>query len=325
MQIDRAFMQFLEEVFGQDMMSRFYKDTESLESLRRNFEKKKREFNINDDMWIGFKLTSELTEQSIPFERMEKSPFKDKIKISKGKISIHPDLMKSFFQEALDGIIKFINKLRNDNDLGTINTVLLVGGLSESKYIQHVIENSIKGIRVIVPNDPSLAVLKGALLFGKDPKAITMRISRFSYGFSVARPFEENNDPHNLKCINNGRILCTDVFQKLITIGESIEKGSPRASIVAREISLDNLFAMLLSRGMPLECEIYKSELKDPKYTTVDHGSECIGKIIMMPPDDGWPLVSLLIRGLVVGESELRAFAFNLDSKEMYTARLDCL
>jgi hypothetical protein len=56
------------------------------------------------------------------------------------------------------------------------------------------------------PDDCSLAVLKGAVLFGHDPKAITSRISKFTYGIVINQIFKEGFHPEKLvKMLNNQR------------------------------------------------------------------------------------------------------------------------
>ncbi|KAH3847756.1 heat shock 70 kDa protein 12A-like [Dreissena polymorpha] len=333
MQINRAFMQFLDDVFGQEVMSTFCKDVSSVMNLRRNFEVKKRRFEYTDENLIVFTLTG-ITEavkntkdaDMSEIQNLALQKFENKIKFIKGdKLSVHPDLMKGFFQSALHGIITFIQKLRHENDLGIINTVLLVGGLSESKYVQHKIQNEIEGIRIIVPTDARLAVIKGAIIFGEEPKVITDRIARYSYGFSVAREFKINTDPENLKVIQNGVELCNQVFDKLITKGECVKKGGFRTSLVKKVACFDGLFSFMLSSALPVISKVYKSEETEPKYATEEHGSECIGMIFVTPPDGGWPLVALIAHGLVVGESELRAFAMDVQSKEIFEAKFDCL
>jgi hypothetical protein len=48
---------------------------------------------------------------------------------------------------------------------------------------------------VIIPEDAGLAVLKGAVQFGFNPKVINPRISRFTYGVSTNKGFRPRTDP----------------------------------------------------------------------------------------------------------------------------------
>jgi hypothetical protein len=67
-------------------------------------------------------------------------------------------------------------------------------------------------MRIINPDDCSLAVLKGAVLFGHDPKAITSRISKFTYGIVINQIFKEGFHPENKRQRYRGVDICDDIF-----------------------------------------------------------------------------------------------------------------
>ncbi|XP_052818081.1 heat shock 70 kDa protein 12B-like [Mya arenaria] len=200
--------------------------------------------------------------------------------------------MKGFFDTAVDGIVKFIQQIRTTDELGMIHTILMFGGFSESKYVQERIENEIPGVRLVIPTDPSLAVLKGAVLYGKTPRAITERIARFSYGFSVGRPFEEGIDPEELKYTKNGKKYCGSIFEKLITKGQILKQGQIFSDKINYFLDTDTDLSSMLSKA-PAAAPIFKSTKVDPsKYSTAEDCEE-IGKLIILPPPTGWPLVSV--------------------------------
>ena len=47
------------------------------------------------------------------------------------------------------------------------------GGLSESEYVQKSMQTAFPDINVMIPEDPELAVMEGAVLFGFNPSVIT--------------------------------------------------------------------------------------------------------------------------------------------------------
>jgi hypothetical protein len=53
----------------------------------------------------------------------------------------------------------------------------MVGGLSESEYVQKSMQTAFPDINVLIPEDPELAVMKGAVLFGFNPSVITARVA----------------------------------------------------------------------------------------------------------------------------------------------------
>jgi hypothetical protein len=53
----------------------------------------------------------------------------------------------------------------------------------ECELVQDAIRNKIgSSIKLIIPEDAGLAVLKGAVLFGHQPKIVSRRIAKITYG-----------------------------------------------------------------------------------------------------------------------------------------------
>ena len=63
-----------------------------------------------------------------------------------------------------------------------INIIVMVGGFSESRCLQREISRAFPAKKLVIPSDPGMAVVKGAVIYGHDPKAIVSRISRYTYG-----------------------------------------------------------------------------------------------------------------------------------------------
>ncbi|XP_052818220.1 heat shock 70 kDa protein 12A-like [Mya arenaria] len=331
--VDEAFQEFISDFFERNVVQHLLETKpEEYIDILKSFEVKKRAFQSNTPsivlkMPFAFKDAFEDCEVSYDDairEANEKYAGKAEY-MRNGKLKLSADIMKGFFDKAVDGVVKFIQQMRSNDELGMINTVLMVGGFSESKYVQERIENEIPGVRLVIPTDPSLAVLKGAVLYGKNPRAITERIARFSYGFSVAKPFEEGIDPEELKIIRNGREYCNDAFKKLITRGEILKRGDAFGDIIGHMVDADNLFALMLSSLLPVVSKVYKSTKEDPMYTTEEEECEEIGNLIIPSPPTGWPPVSALVHGIIVGESELHSFACDVKSMKIYEAKFDCL
>ena len=79
-----------------------------------------------------------------------------------------------------------------DNDqLKDVSNIVLVGGYAESKLLQDCIKSKFSSKTVIIPNQPGLAVLKGAVIFGHDPSIIAERICRYTYGIGCSLPFDD--------------------------------------------------------------------------------------------------------------------------------------
>lgn len=99
----------------------------------------------------------------------------------------------------------------------------------------------------------------------------------------MARIFKENIGPDGLKFKQNCVTFCNEVFDKMITKGEVLVKGTERVSVYTGIAELDNFLSFFLSRWRPIVSEIYQSERTDPKYTTAEDGNKCIGMIVISP------------------------------------------
>ena len=74
--------------------------------------------------------------------------------------------MRKLFKESCDSNVRNMKELFSEPaSLGT-DTIILVGGFSESEILQQAIYKSFPKKRLIIPQEAGLAVLKGAVLFG---------------------------------------------------------------------------------------------------------------------------------------------------------------
>jgi hypothetical protein len=99
----------------------------------------------------------------------------------------------SLFEGSVSGIVKLLKNLLKRKRLANVLTVLMVGGYSECQILQEEVKETVKEmcqdkVRVIVPPNSSLCVLRGAVAFGHNPAVITTRVARMSYGIVKAVP-----------------------------------------------------------------------------------------------------------------------------------------
>ncbi|XP_052818079.1 heat shock 70 kDa protein 12A-like [Mya arenaria] len=331
--VNLAFFEFLTKLLGGQVVNHILQtQTNVFIEIDRCFEIKKRAFK--GDM-KPVQMQFPIAEIKEAFEACEttfedakrkiKNDYDNKVEILRnGRLVFSAEIMEGFFKKAVTGILDFLKEMRSNDELGMINTFLMVGGFSGSKYVQHRIQTEIPGVRLVIPSDPGLAVLKGAVLFGKRPITITERIARFSYGFSKTRRFEEG-DPEELKTIKNGKLYCTGVFDKMITKGQPLRKGVACADRIAHTLDFDNMFTLVLSSMLPITMDVYKSAKADTKYTKAGYGCEKLGKMLIFPRGGVWSSISPFIRGFMVIESEINAFAVDIDTERVFVSEIDYL
>ena len=104
--------------------------------------------------------------------------------------------------------MKTIALLGEIPEIHTCNSIFLVGGFGDSEVLRYcsrlsfclISKNRLwgrtelkKGFgdRVVKPAQPGLAVLRGAVMFGLNQKAITSRIMKCSYGISTTKSWRD--------------------------------------------------------------------------------------------------------------------------------------
>ncbi|KAJ3028403.1 hypothetical protein HDV00_010396 [Rhizophlyctis rosea] len=98
--------------------------------------------------------------------------------------------MLSFFDPVVKDILELIENQLNKCEGKTCQKAFVVGGFSESQYLVGRIRQAFEGRvgSVISPAEPGAAIVKGAVLYGLNPRTITARRSRFTYGTLLAMP-----------------------------------------------------------------------------------------------------------------------------------------
>ncbi|CAG8803057.1 3378_t:CDS:1, partial [Racocetra persica] len=78
--------------------------------------------------------------------------------------------------------------------------IFLVGGFSESKYLQAKIKQKFGDIyKIAIPPNPVAAVVRGAVQYGLDMDAIKTRVLKWTYGVQIYPEFQEGVDPPSRK------------------------------------------------------------------------------------------------------------------------------
>lgn len=102
--------------------------------------------------------------------------------------------MQSFFQPLFEKIEKKVADLLKDarNTGSPVNFVFMVGGFSESPYLKVNIKSKfeVDGLSILVPKRPQVSVIRGACMFGLNPRSITSRISKKTYGINTLTTFD---------------------------------------------------------------------------------------------------------------------------------------
>ena len=269
MTVNGEFYKFLVRLLGGDVINGV-KENHAVEyfELMHTFEKAKTNFT-NDSSKVTLRIPlawltkyTEITEETLT-EVIPQTNFKGKIKLIKDKLRIDPVLFRTFFDYSINNVTDALESLFQKEELRDVDTLLAVGGFSESKILIDAIKKKLgPDIAVIVPNDPGLAVLKGAVLYGFEPQIITSRVSRYTYGVAMQRHFIQGVDAESLR-----NKMVDDVFDIHVKKGKVVEIG---------QFEPEHSYFPMFDDQMCAYFEFFATEKTDPKYTT-DNDCKLIG------------------------------------------------
>lgn len=77
----------------------------------------------------------------------------------------------------------------------------MVGGFSESPFLKAEIKKRFESekLQVLVPRRPQVSVIRGACMFGLNPRSISSRISKKTYGINTLTTFDPSKHPEEKK------------------------------------------------------------------------------------------------------------------------------
>ncbi|XP_060607561.1 heat shock 70 kDa protein 12A-like [Ruditapes philippinarum] len=222
-QVDDAFFRFLNEIAGPgaDVMPMFRdKNMEDYLELFRDFEVKKREIGPKKDTKITFRIPAALSDTVMemrdePLQHViKKTEFSSKVKLMGDKLRVDAAIVKGFFEPSIESIIEHVKGLLQSSSNKGVEAIVMVGGFSESPMLQETVRSRFPDLRIIVPDEAGLAVLKGAVIYGHSPTTISQRVSKYTYGTNVQVAFDADKHPlERMKQTDTG-VKCRNVFSK---------------------------------------------------------------------------------------------------------------
>jgi len=100
----------------------------------------------------------------------------------------------------------------------------MVGGFSESPFLKSEIKSKFEknNITVLVPKRPQVSIIRGACMFGLNPRSITSRIAKKTYGINTLTSFNPDKHPEEKKVVIEGEDFCEDVFDVFVRKNQSV-------------------------------------------------------------------------------------------------------
>ncbi|XP_019861094.1 PREDICTED: heat shock 70 kDa protein 12A-like [Amphimedon queenslandica] len=148
-------------------------------------------------------------------------------------------LEEKVFKSTVDKIIECVRAAFEKLKPNRIDTVYLVGGFGGCRFVSQKIEEAIAqhcGMlydNIVCPVQPDLAVVRGAVMWRKDPHIIQSRVADATYGINASIAFNPSIHDEHYKRVNaEGVQRCGDVFNVFILKGEEIKNKVCKTTLI---------------------------------------------------------------------------------------------
>ncbi|KAG1473960.1 hypothetical protein G6F56_000646 [Rhizopus delemar] len=210
---------FLDENFKALLKEKLGEQVEHLPPAAKNslmdqfIDNIKPEFDGLDDQYLNIPVSIDLSGLDTNY-------------LDDGTLALRADELKDkVFEPVVKRVLSLIEKQFSQAPNQHISCIFLVGGFGSSNYlfqrVQETFEERAK--QILCPPRAALAVVRGAVYFGLNPRLITSRVSRRTYGINAGLPFDKTIDPISSQVIRpDGTIRCTTRFLVFVKKGDEI-------------------------------------------------------------------------------------------------------
>ena len=238
------------------------------ELLYDYFERQKKAFADADEessseMWMIELPTPFIREYIHDINEGVKREGESVVQLVDQDLRISKELMRQFFKPVVNGIVACIREVLVE--VSQVRKIYLVGGFGGSRYIQsHTSKQFLSmDINYVVPVEPAYAVVKGAVLFKKNPGLVESRKTDATYGLRITDNFQEGlHDPKYRWLNDDGTPKCKNLFSTIVELGDVVGAG---------EVFVDTFYPVYHNQtGMSFV--IYSSQERDIFYVTGERG-----------------------------------------------------
>jgi hypothetical protein len=233
--VDKYFEEFLQDFFGEELYQQAYMANAMARlDILKHFEMLKRKFNPGVDersrlqlSYLGEELSAGRLGELVRDHNAKHDSTCHIKQRGASSIDLPPQLMVSFFKPLFENIKAKVRQLVEQAAAkeAPVDFIFMVGGFSESPFLKAEIKKHFeegKNISVLVPRRPQVSVIRGACMFGLNPRSITSRISKMTYGINTLTTFDPERHPEEKKVVIEGEDFCEDVFDAFVRQGEAV-------------------------------------------------------------------------------------------------------
>lgn len=318
--VDMEFEKLLCDIFGADFIQQFkMKCPTGYVDLMIAFEARKRNASPYKENPLNISLPFSFIDYFKKFKgisvetAMKKSSHKD-VRWSQGMLRLEKSAMVQLFSKTVSQIRDHIASILSVPELN-IDYLFLVGGFAESLILQKEVKDAFSSkLKVVIPQGVSLAILKGAVLFGLDPTIVNVRRLRMTYGVGVLNRFIHGIHPPEKLVVKDGIQWCADIFDKFVVTDQSIGLGD----VIVRS------YTPAKAGQSCSVIHMYCSE-KDNVYFITDHGVKRCATLILDLSDNRFIQSREIQTRMMFGDTEIKVSALDVTTGKCVKAEVDFL
>lgn len=149
------------------------------------------------------------------------------------EVVVSPQEVTRLFDTVVDQTISHVDaqlrEMRAASGVSGGEVAVLVGGFAESPFLHQRLGAHLAGrdVRMIVPEQPSIAVLAGAVHYAYDPTTFTSWRAPSTVGVGASMSFRDGIDRPELRVEDSaGRSLCSNRFDVFVRRRDSVRQRS---------------------------------------------------------------------------------------------------
>ncbi|KAJ7381800.1 hypothetical protein OS493_038954 [Desmophyllum pertusum] len=190
-------------------------------------------------------------------------------------LSLSSGMVKKLFTPVVVSIKEHLKTLLKKPQLSKVQTMLLVGGFADSAFLQQEIKMEFAGrLKVLIPHHATIAVVQGAVMFGKKPSKITERVVSTTYGADRSIDFIEGVHPEEKKFMADGVEKCGTVFKRFVKENKAVKLGQ----------RITKTYHPVRANKTRLQFGFYVTSNPNTQFVT-EPGVTKIGRVVVQSPD----------------------------------------
>lgn len=310
--VDREFEDLMNKAFGKFFMRKFKEDfPNDWQAIMNRFETQKRaeEDVDNDEISISLPLNfmrscnQEFGDDEEINNRIRRF-YGDKVSVSSDYLNMSMETLGELHRPIITRIADHVKDLLSKDSLQDVKTMFLVGGFSEAQFLRQEISRVFSDKRILIPHNPELAIIHGAVEFAQDPSLLRGRVMGKTYGVEIWTRFDDNKHPLEKKEVRPHKIYCRDIFKTLAKKNERIDIEERRS----------HTFQPVNPSQTQVHFRFYSTNREDAQFIT-DPGVEDENvEIVVDSPDTTKGLDRDLRLDVMFGGTELKVEVVDVES-----------